>query len=558
MFNNPIIQRELIGMLRTGKAMALQVALVAVLTILVLIKWPSDALVDLSGIQAQQMMQVFGYGLMAAIMLLAPAFPATSIVTEKQQGTLTLLLNSPMTRTAVLMGKIIGAMGFVILLLVMSLPAASACYALGGVDPLKQLGVIYLILLLLSLEYTAMGLWISSMTSSSDAALRLTYALVLLLAVVALGPHFFTQQVPIEWVRQSADWIRSLSPIPAMMEAMAQGGIGSAGIRTQVNLFGRFAVLSGALTIFFLMWTALRLDLRLFDRARPAGKVTDERKAGVRIFRRIMYLWFFDPQRRSGLIGPMTNPVMAKEFRSRRFGRSNWMMRMIVACLVISLLLTLATAAGVQSHDGRVGVIGGILVILQMTLIILLTPSLASSLISGELETGAWQLLQNTPLSARSIIFGKLISVMWTLMLVLAATLPGYVVLIYIQESLWVRITQVLITMLLTAVFALLLSAAVSSFFHKTAQATTVAYSLLVTLVAGTMLIWLGRGAPFTRSTVEVVLTVNPMAAALSLIQAPQFGDYHLVPGNWWWLAGGCVVCLLLLLIRTWRLTKPT
>ena len=556
--NNPIIQRELVGTLRSGRAVVLQIAFVTALAVLVLIKWPSDAMVDFDGVAAQQMMRVVGYGLMAAVMLLAPAFPATSIVREKQQGTLTLLLNSPMNRHSILVGKVTGAMGFMLLLLVLSLPAAVACYVMGGVDPVKQLMAIYLLLVLLSLQYTTMGLWVSIRASTSDSALRLTYGLMLLLAVVALGPHYFTQEINDPMLRTVTDWLRSLSPIPAMMHATAMGGVGSSGMRDSINVPAYFTATSLVLTALFLIGTALRLDPRQLDRPHPPGKVTDDRGTGVRVFRRVMYMWFFDPQRRTGLIGPLTNAVMAKEFRNRRFGRSNWVMRMIFGCLLISLLLTLAATMGVMARGGYAETVGGILVILQMALLILLTPSLASSLISGELETGGWQLLKMTPLSARSIITGKLMSVMSTLALVLIATLPGYAVMIYIQEALWLRITQVLITMVFTAVFALLLTATVSSFFRRTAVSTTVSYTLLMLLVAGTLLVWLGRGAPFTHRMVETVLTVNPVAAALSLIKAPQFENYRLVPGNWYFMGGACVLCLILLWIRTWRLTKPS
>ena len=56
----------------------------------------------------------------------------------------------------------------------------------------------------------------------------------------------------------------------------------------------------------------------------------------------------------------------------------------------------------------------------------LLTPALAAGLISSEVESGGWQLLQMTPLSARKILIGKLASVVWPLLLILVSTLPGY------------------------------------------------------------------------------------------------------------------------------------
>lgn len=552
---NPIIQRELVGTLRMGKAFGLQVVLILVLTILVLLKWPGDALVDMSGEQSQQMLRVFVYGLMATIMLLAPAFPATSVVREVEQRTLPLLLNSPMSRWSILLGKTIGVLGYVLLLLLLSMPAAAACYAMGGIDLESQLLRIYLILFLLAIQYATMGLWVSSYAATTDSALRITYGLVLLISIFSLGPYYFTLESMFIELKNATNWIRCVSPIPAVMKAMHLSGLGSGGMRDETDVIGRFITLSLASTIIFTLWTYWRLNQRMFDRARPAGKVTDERSTGVRAYRRIMYLWFFDPNRRTALMGPLANPVAMKEFRSRRFGRAHWMIRLFGVCLIFSLGLMYAASQGTIQRGPEV--LGAILVLLQMALVILMTPSLAGGLISGELETGGWQMLQSTPLSATSIIFGKLASVMWTLLMLLLATLPGYAVLILIDDSRWLRISRALITMLITAFFALLVTTTVSSFFRRTATATTTAYTLLVGLVAGTMLFHLGLGSPFSLNMVEAVLAFNPLATALNLIEAPQFEQYELWPANWYYMGGMCVVCFLLLLVRTRNLTKP-
>ena len=90
--NNPIIEHELNGMLRTRRALVLQVAVAAIFAILVILRWPTDAQVDLSGTQSRQVFRLFGYGLMIALILLVPIFPAVTIVKEKIRGTLALLL----------------------------------------------------------------------------------------------------------------------------------------------------------------------------------------------------------------------------------------------------------------------------------------------------------------------------------------------------------------------------------------------------------------------------------------------------------------------------------
>jgi ABC-type transport system involved in multi-copper enzyme maturation permease subunit len=536
--------------------LALQVGLVALLAVLILVRWPTDALVDLSGQQAQQVLRIFGYGILGAVVLLAPVFPATSIVRERREGTLSLLLNSPMSPPSIVLGKLVGVLGFSMLLVLLSLPAAAACYTMGGVGR-GQLLTVYLVLVLVIIQYASLGLLISSFASTVDSALRLTYGAILLLLVVSLGPYQFFHGKPMlpGWIEQSIDWIRCISPIPAMMYALGQSNAGARGLQESGDAALRYGLISVLSSAGFIAWTIVRINQRMLDKPHAAGIVTDELSAGEQAWRRLMYLWFFDPQRRSGLIGPLTNPVMIKEFRTRKFGRSYWMMRLVGACLVLSLLLMLATARGAISWGASA--MSGIVVLLQVALLILLAPSLASGMISSERESGGWQLLQMTPLSSFTIVLGKLMSVAWTLLLILLATLPAYGMMWFIEYVEVSKVPPVLITLFLTAGFALLLSAAVSSLFRRTAGSTTVAYALLVGLCGGTMLIWLGRGAPFTHHAVETVLKANPLAAALSLLDAPGFGQYHLVPANWWFLGVASVVCLLVLAVQTWRLTRP-
>jgi uncharacterized membrane protein len=299
---------------------------------------------------------------------------------------------------------------------------------------------------------------------------------------------------------------------------------------------------------------SIRLRPTLLDESRSAGKVTDERSQRAQRVRRIMYLWFFDPHRRSSAIGNWTNPVMVKEFRSRAFGRSHWTMRLIATCLIVSLLLTIATTTFSRSIDPQY--MGGVLVLFQMGLIGLIAPALSTALISGELESRSWQLLQMTRLCPYQIVLGKLMSVGWTLALLLSATIPGYAVLLLIEQGYRDRVVGVLITLVLMAAFSVLLGAACSALLKKTTAATSAAYGLLVMLCVGTLLPWLAEGMLFSREIVEPVLRWNPVAAGLSIIRMPGLAEYQLVPFNWYMLGVGSVVAAIVLWWRTSQLTR--
>jgi len=162
-----------------------------------------------------------------------------------------------------------------------------------------------------------------------------------------------------------------------------------------------------------------------------------------------------------------------------------------------------------------------------------------------------------TPLSVLRIVWGKLLSVTLTLLLVLCATLPGYVVMVYIQPEMRAEVERVVICLAATAVFGMLISAAVGSMFRRTAPATAAAYAALLAVCAVPLLVWMGRDAPFGRQTVESALVIDPVAAALSVIRAPGFGDYNLIPANWWFLVISSAAALALLAFRTWRLSRP-
>jgi ABC-type transport system involved in multi-copper enzyme maturation permease subunit len=548
----PILRRELLDVLRTRKAIAIQLGLAVACALLVLVRWPTGELADLTGARSLQVLRMFGYGLLAGVLLLVPAFPATTLVREKIKGTLALLLNSPLRPWSIYLGKLGGVLGFAAVLLIMTLPAAGACYALGGTVVQGGVAALYFVLALAALQLSTMALLVSSRAQSADGALRTTYALVLAVCFVTLVPHALLRgdSGPLAL---AASWLRYLSPIPAVMGVLGHGDVGSVGLSAGSEAVWRYALVAGLASLACAAATVARLNHSILDRARPAGVMTEDRSTDAQTVRSVLFL--VDPQRRSEPMTLWVNPVMVKEFRSRRFGRSHWALRLIAVTAILSLGLSYVAVSG--SLGWGVEVIGGGLVLLQIALLILFAPSLAGGLVSAERESGTWQLLRMTPLSPGKILRGKLLSVVWPLLLLLCATLPGYVVMMTIEPGLVHRVQRVVACLALTAVFAVLVSATASTFFRSTAAAMTVAYAALLTVCVAPLLIWLGRDAPFGHATVEAVLAIDPVAAALQAGETPGFSTYRLLPLNWWVIGSACVALLLFLGLRTWQLCRP-
>jgi hypothetical protein len=246
---------------------------------------------------------------------------------------------------------------------------------------------------------------------------------------------------------------------------------------------------------------------------------------------------------------------MVKEFRTRKFGRLHWLIRLVMICAIVSLALTVVAATGTVNWG--VERIAGSLVLMQLGLLLLVGPSLGANLIASEVESGGWQLLRVTPLTSLRIMSGKIMSVVWTMLLVLLATLPGYATMSFIQPALGGQVSNVLISLIVTVAIVVSVSACISAFAKTTAVATATSFGALLFLFVGTLLVWLARGKPFGPIFVERVLMFNPAAAALSEMQTPGFEQYDLAPGAWW--VGGAISigCLTILAVRVWRLTKP-
>lgn len=547
-----ILGRELLAILRSPRAAVGMLAVALLCSAVVFARWPSDGVSDLSGATSRGVLALFAWGLLACVLLLAPAFAAPSIIRERLKGTLTLLFNSPVHPWAIYAGKFLAVIAFVGLVLAASLPAAAGCLALGGVDLWRQIVPLYAVLLLVAAQCVAIGLLVSSRTNGTDAAIRVSFAAVFALVFVTLGPRFLTQGQPGP-VALAANWLRRLSPLPVVLEITGNAAAGAQGIAEGGSALPPYFLAGGLLCVGLVAAALARFDHRIFDRARDAGAITDDQSLAVRSARRLFYL--VDPQRRSAGIPNWLNPVLVKEFRTRKFGRLHWLLRLAAGCAVVSLLLTLAATSG--TVDWGVETIGGLLVLLQVALVVLITPSLASGLVAAEREWGGWNLLRMTTLSGTRIALGKLGSVLWTILLVLAATLPGYLMMIAIKPTMSSQVTLALVSVLLAVAMSIAISAAVGSFFSTTTASTVTVSLVLLTVYLVPMGIWAFRDDPFGHGLVETALTATPLAAALAAIRMPGFTGYDLVPAAWWVAGTITILGLAVFALRIRRLLEP-
>ena len=135
-----------------------------------------------------------GQGIFAALLMLmtlqvvflAPSSTSGAISLEREKQTLELLIATPISSIAIVVGKLLSALVYVFLLIVASIPLMAVVFVYGGVGPEDVLRG-YIVLLAASLAFGSFGLLCSSIVKRTTAATAITIFGVL---AVTIGTIF--------------------------------------------------------------------------------------------------------------------------------------------------------------------------------------------------------------------------------------------------------------------------------------------------------------------------------------------------------------------------------
>jgi len=121
----------------------------------------------------------------AAIILLMimPLLTMRSIAEEKRNRTLSLLVSAPLGMSEIVLGKFLGLMLFVFILVTMLMLMPLSLYLGTSPDGGKLLSI-YLGMLLLVATFTAIGLYLSSLTENQTIAAISTFGVLLMLWII--------------------------------------------------------------------------------------------------------------------------------------------------------------------------------------------------------------------------------------------------------------------------------------------------------------------------------------------------------------------------------------
>ncbi len=451
LFENPVLQRELLVNLRMPRAFVLLLVYQLLLATLVVVAWPTEKQLDLSSASgdAQQLVNLFFLGQYILASLMAPSFAAGAITGEKERKTYEMLLASPLRPGAIVLGKIIASLAHLAILIFASLPIVMLCLPLGGISPFEVLAA-YLGLITSVVTFGAISIACSSYFKRTAASLVVSYLLILPLAM--LGIMLWVVMAPMGSLRL----LITVTLLPGVAAAIC------------IALFAN---------------TCARL-LHPPDVGSEGKEVVDleqeaKQAVGLVIQRDQFPDKLFAPAKREKLLPDGANPVYDKEIRSEIFSQGTLMLRIVIQVSMLLAIPLMAICLYIKPEWAAWYI--AYVVVFNM----LVGPVFSAGSVTSERERQTLDLLLTTTITPWRILWGKLIaglrvSSVLTMFLLWPVVLACAMVAAYWENILpvFAYVTIVLLTCVNTAVLALFCSVV----FRKTSISLMTTYLLIIVL----------------------------------------------------------------------------
>ncbi len=222
---------------------------------------------------------------------------------------------------------------------------------------------------------------------------------------------------------------------------------------------------------------------------------------------------------------PMANPIIVKELRSRMRGARAFIILTIVLLLMALIsyaLYQLVIITSTWNYNPLSPQIGqtlfAALVILEMGMICLITPAITAGAISAEHENLTYEMLLTTPLKPTRILWGKLVSALSYIFLLIFAAIPmASLVFIYGGVSLR-EMVKALVVLFCTAIMLGTIGIFTSTWLKRTARATVVSYLIVLVLVAAPTFLYGITALVRQSEPPRWILVASPISALFSAI----------------------------------------
>jgi ABC-2 type transport system permease protein len=185
--SNPVALKELRSRMRGGRAFLLLTVYLFILSALVVLVYFGFVTASRTylapEIRHNMGKSIFGLVVLMELFLvvfISPGLTAGAISSEREQQTLDLLRITLLPARSIVFGKLLAALSFLFLLLLVAVPLQSIAFLFGGVT-LEEFLIANLMLVISAFAYTTLGLFLSSLLKRTLPATILAYGAAILI-----------------------------------------------------------------------------------------------------------------------------------------------------------------------------------------------------------------------------------------------------------------------------------------------------------------------------------------------------------------------------------------
>jgi ABC-type transport system involved in multi-copper enzyme maturation permease subunit len=402
----PIFLREWLTVPRQPRHYILRVAYLGLLWVLGVTAWQATVGWDRTATLGDAarfgglLFKILAYVQLTLLLFFGALTAASTIAREKDRRTFILLLMTDLRNYEIVLGKLLGSLLQIALLLAAMIPILALMLLLGGLAP-DQLLQIVVILAGTALASGSLGALMALWREKTFPALALTVlALVLYLCLVqalgflpALASYFVTGLLDPVTLEMCEHWLDPFQALASVFDPFSHEGARIA------PAYG-FAIVAVGWSLALNFWSIRKL--RVWN---PSGEpiMQRERPEDVEAEEKDRALAHAAP----GAVRKVwANPILWREICTRAYGRKPFLIKigyLLVCCLIsyyaLQPLWMGGTRAAYFAANGLVPI--GVLSLL-------LVAAQAVTAVTSERDTGALDLLLVTDLTPREFIFGKL------------------------------------------------------------------------------------------------------------------------------------------------------
>ncbi|WP_138751500.1 ABC transporter permease [Paenibacillus sinopodophylli] len=180
---NPVLNKEFKLRMRTPKAMwtlffyLFAIGLMAFSAIYI-VEINTGGSRSFNPEQSKVLFYFLSFAQLGLIAFMAPGLTAGVISGEREKQTLNLLLTTQQSSATIVLSKLVSSLGFMVLIVVSTIPVYSMVFLYGGISP-KQLILVFLFYLFVMLVLGSFGILFSSMFKRTMVSVIVSYGVTL-------------------------------------------------------------------------------------------------------------------------------------------------------------------------------------------------------------------------------------------------------------------------------------------------------------------------------------------------------------------------------------------